>query len=155
MTTSLNFTPQLPYTLSRPYLHTGSSKGDSKKFTLLCKLSSTVQSRTWCLEPPNRLNYQISILIRLFYVVRKVLQHVNFTMRCKLLSTFCRLQNDAASSNYLFGNLCMQNQLHKCAQMLKSVIYEITIPTRFNTKITHMKNSVTCAQAEKCTSMHK
>ena len=138
MTITLNQTAQLPYTASRYYQHPGHSNGDSKKFTLLCKLPSTFCG---CLLESSSCTDNLA--------------GANFTFQCKVLSTFCSQQKNAESSNYLFGNLCTLNQLHKCAQMSKSSIYERAISIHFNTKNTHMKNSVTCAQAKKCTSMHK
>ncbi|MFN8299366.1 MAG: hypothetical protein U0T75_09685 [Chitinophagales bacterium] len=48
-----------------------------------------------------------------------------------------------------------EKQLHKSAQMQKIVMDESPVLPRFNTKNHHMKISVTCAQAKKCTSMHK
>ena len=55
----------------------------------------------------------------------------------------------------ILGICAREKQLHKSAQMQKIVMDENRVLLRFNTKNHHMKISVTCAQAKKCTSMHK
>ncbi len=52
-----------------------------------------------------------------------------------------------------FSAICaLQNQLHKCAQMAKSLIHEQASILRFNNKIHHMKTYLICAQAK---NLHK
>ena len=62
-------------------------------------------------------------------------QPVNFMVQCKLLSTLGAALTARVIISQFWQFVHVANQLHKCAQMLKSVIFEVSISCHFNKKI--------------------